>query len=166
MPRDSATEICTWSTLRGVPQRLEQRVGEAGHEEVLHGLLAEVVVDPEDLVLLEDPADRVVDSRAEARSWPIGFSITTRDVGVDDADLGEPRADRAEQARREGEVEDADGLVVPGSVLGRPCSACQSSGAATSSETWCSRASSRCDGGRVEVRGATCVASASATMSR
>ncbi len=36
-----------------VPDRLEQRVGEAEHEEVLDALLAEVVVDAEDAVLGE-----------------------------------------------------------------------------------------------------------------
>jgi hypothetical protein len=36
-----------------VPDRLEQRVGEAEHEQVLDRLLAEVVVDPEDAVLRE-----------------------------------------------------------------------------------------------------------------
>ena len=45
----------------GVPERLEERVGEAGHQQVLHALLAEVVVDPEDLLLLEHRADGVVD---------------------------------------------------------------------------------------------------------
>ena len=38
----------------GVPQRLEEGVGEPGDEEVLDALLAEVVVDPEDLRLVED----------------------------------------------------------------------------------------------------------------
>ena len=37
-----------------VPNRLEQGVGEPERHEVLDGLLAEVVVDPEDLRLLED----------------------------------------------------------------------------------------------------------------
>ena len=36
-----------------VPQRLEDAVGEAQGEDVLDGLLAEIVVDPVDLVLPE-----------------------------------------------------------------------------------------------------------------
>jgi len=36
-----------------VPQRLEDAVGEPEHEDVLDGLLAEVVVDPVDLLLAE-----------------------------------------------------------------------------------------------------------------
>ena len=45
----------------GIPQRLEQRVREPRDEQVLHALLAEVVVDAEDLPLVEHGADRVVD---------------------------------------------------------------------------------------------------------
>ena len=37
-----------------VPDRLKQRVGEAQRHQVLDRLLAEVVIDPEDLGLLED----------------------------------------------------------------------------------------------------------------
>ena len=65
-----------------VPQRLEQRVGEAQRQQVLDRLLAEIMVDAEDLLLGEDGGDRVVDARAEARSWPSGFSSTTRASGV------------------------------------------------------------------------------------
>src|SRR5439155_18782056 len=39
------------------PDRLEDAVGEAEHEDVLDGLFAEVVIDPEDLVLAEDLLD-------------------------------------------------------------------------------------------------------------
>jgi hypothetical protein len=44
-----------------VPERLVQRVGEPQRHQVLHRLLAEIVVDAEDLVLVEDAADRVVE---------------------------------------------------------------------------------------------------------
>ena len=37
-----------------VPDRLEQGVGEAERQDVLHRLLAQVVVDAEDLALVED----------------------------------------------------------------------------------------------------------------
>ncbi len=43
-----------------VPDRLEQAVREAQREDVLHGLLAEEVVDSEDLRLVEDAVNRVV----------------------------------------------------------------------------------------------------------
>ena len=47
--------------MRGVPQRLEERVGEAQRHQVLHRLLAEIVVDAEDLLLAEIVADQVVE---------------------------------------------------------------------------------------------------------
>ena len=37
-----------------VPDRLEHAVGEAQHQDVLHRLLAEVVIDPVDLVLIDE----------------------------------------------------------------------------------------------------------------
>jgi hypothetical protein len=62
-----------------VPHRLEQEVGEAEREDVLHRLLAEVVVDAEDLRLAEGSRRRVACSaRARARSLPNGFSTMTR----------------------------------------------------------------------------------------
>lgn len=45
----------------GVPQGFEDRVAEAHDQDVLHGLLAEVMVDPEDLALVEVGAQHVVD---------------------------------------------------------------------------------------------------------
>jgi hypothetical protein len=47
-----------------VPQRLEHDVGEPQREQVLHRLLAEVVVDAEDAALGEGAGDRVVDLAA------------------------------------------------------------------------------------------------------
>ena len=43
-----------------VPDRLEDAVGEPEHQHVLDGLLAEVVVDAEDLLLVEEAADLLV----------------------------------------------------------------------------------------------------------
>jgi hypothetical protein len=45
----------------GVPNRLEEAVGEAEIEQVLDRLLAEEVVDPEDPILVEDPVEDVVE---------------------------------------------------------------------------------------------------------
>ena len=62
-----------------VPHRLEDAVGEAQDQQVLHGLLGEVVVDAVDLPLVEHLPDDVVElGRAVARSRPNGFSMTTR----------------------------------------------------------------------------------------
>ena len=62
-----------------VPQRLEDAVGEAQHQQVLHRLLAEVVIDAIGLALGEAPGHRrAMTSRALSRSRPIGFSTMTR----------------------------------------------------------------------------------------
>ena len=62
-----------------VPDRLEDPVREAEHQHVLDGLLAQVVVDAEDLVLGERPRDRGVQRGARSsRSCPNGFSTTIR----------------------------------------------------------------------------------------
>ena len=50
-----------------VPQRLEELVGEAQRQDVLHRLLAQVVVDPEDRVRREDRLDDVVQLRGPTR---------------------------------------------------------------------------------------------------
>ena len=41
----------------GLPQRFKHRVGEAHRHDVLNRLLAQVVVDPEDIALIEDLGD-------------------------------------------------------------------------------------------------------------
>nr|WP_246355089.1 hypothetical protein [Nocardioides ungokensis] len=101
----------------GVPQRLEEGVGEARDQQVLHALLAEVVVDAEDLRLREDAADRVVDRLGGGEVVP--DRLLQHDPGalVDDADLVEASADVAEERRRDGEVEDAHGLLRAGPLL-------------------------------------------------
>ena len=43
-----------------IPDRLEHAVGEAQHQDVLHRLLAEIVIDPVDLVLIENSEQFVV----------------------------------------------------------------------------------------------------------
>ena len=47
-----------------IPDRLEQRIGEAQCHQVLNRLLAEIMVDAEDAVLRKDAADGVVDGRS------------------------------------------------------------------------------------------------------
>ena len=62
-----------------VPDRLEDGVGEPQGQDVLDGLLAQVVVDPIDLALVGTGVVAAASSsRAAARSWPKGFSMTTR----------------------------------------------------------------------------------------
>ena len=60
-------------------QRLEEAVGEAEDQDVLHRLLAQVVVDAVDLVLVKDAAQLLVQRLAPLRrSPPKGFSSTSR----------------------------------------------------------------------------------------
>ena len=56
--------------VRVVPQRLEQDVGETKRHEVLHRLLAEVVIDAEDISLEENRADHIVDGRGAVAIFP------------------------------------------------------------------------------------------------
>ena len=82
-----------------VPQRLEDGVGEAQRQHVLHRLLPEVVVDPVDLRLVEDcGAGRRRAARALSRSRPNGFSITSRTAAPGCGGSVEPG--RAEAGRR------------------------------------------------------------------
>ena len=61
-----------------VPDGLEDAVGKAEHQNVLHRFLAQVMVDAVDLPLLKHLRISRFSARAESRSWPKGFSITTR----------------------------------------------------------------------------------------
>jgi hypothetical protein len=95
----------------GVPQRLEKGVGKPGDEQVLHTLLAEVVVDAEDLLLVEDLTDRVVDRPCGRQVVPDRLLEHHTGRFVDQAVLGETGADGPEQPRRAGEVEHPDPLL-------------------------------------------------------
>ena len=93
----------------GVPDRLEHLVGEAQGQEVLDGLLAEVVVDAEDRVGREDALDDVVEL---ARALEVVAERLLDDhpapgVGVGLAQPGalELLADHGERRRRDREVE-------------------------------------------------------------
>ena len=92
----------------GIPQRLQQRVREPRDEQVLHAFLAEVVVDPEDLPLLEHGANRVVDGLCGRQVVPDRLLQHNPRVGGDQALTAEGSADRPEQRRRARQVEDPD----------------------------------------------------------
>ncbi len=80
------------------PQRLEQRIAEAQRHQILHRLLAEIVIDAVDLLLGEDDADVVIDQiRRKRRRCPSGFSSTTRDSGVTRPAFARLSADDGEQ---------------------------------------------------------------------
>ena len=83
-----------------VPDRLEERVGEAEEEDVLDGRLAEEVIDPEDALLREDAQQRAVELAGRSEVAP------ERLFDDDAAALGEAGVtdvvdDGREQARAE-----------------------------------------------------------------
>ena len=56
-----------------VPQRLDHQVGEAEHQQVLHGLLRQVVVDAVDLVLVEVAVQKLVQRLRTLKVCTEGF---------------------------------------------------------------------------------------------
>ena len=106
------------------PHRLEQRVGEAKDEQVLHRLLAEVVVDAEDLRLVEGRGHGVVE-RARARQV-VAERLLEDDArprapgrlcpgGATSFEAAQPLDDGTELRRRHREVEEA---IAPRAPLG------------------------------------------------
>src|SRR5450631_3614870 len=49
--------------VRGIPQWFEERIGEAQRHQILHRLLAEIMIDAENALLSEDRANCIVDER-------------------------------------------------------------------------------------------------------
>ena len=93
-----------------VPDRLEQRVGEAQRHQVLDRLLAEVVVDAEDLRLVEVLEHRLV--LCAGRGEVVADRLLDHDpdlgvLGLVEACLAEPAGDHREELRRRRQVEDA-----------------------------------------------------------
>ena len=92
MARVSGTSICTEAMLAAVPGRLEEAVGEAQRQDVLHRLLAQEVVDAEDLVLVDDVLEGGVELRELLQVEAEGL--------LDDqpGPVGEPLARRASRS--------------------------------------------------------------------
>jgi hypothetical protein len=93
----------------GVPDRLEQLVGEAQRQEVLHRLLAEVVVDAEDRVRREDRLDDRVELTGAGEIVPERL-LDDHPTPRSTVRVGQPRAiqllaDRTEEPRRDRQVE-------------------------------------------------------------
>ena len=94
----------------GVPQRLEQVVGEPQGEDVLDRLLAQVVVDPEDVLAGEDVVDQVVERlrRRQVVAERLLHHHPPPAAGlgvVRHAGAGELLEHHRERRRRDGEVE-------------------------------------------------------------
>ena len=95
--------ICTLSTCSAVPDRLEERVGEAEVEQVLHRPLAEVVVDAEDRRLVESAQEDLVERLR--RVEVVAERLLDDDPGARGAArLAELLHDQLEQAGRDGQV--------------------------------------------------------------
>ena len=101
-----------------VPRRLEEGVGEAQRQQVLHGLLAEEVVDAEDLLLLEDlvhvPVELLEGLQVEAEG------LLDHQAGPLGQPLAPEHADHpGHRGRRHRQVDDA-AHVVPEALLDLP----------------------------------------------
>jgi hypothetical protein len=83
-----------------VPQRLEQRVGEAQREQILDRLLAEIMVDPERALLGEMSGDRVIDLAARGEVRTERFLERQADGRAGEAGRGKSLDCRFEQCRR------------------------------------------------------------------
>ena len=97
--------------MRGVPQGLVKRVGEPERHQVLHCLLAEVVVDAEDLLFLEHLADRVVE---DLRRFEIAADRLFDDDACrfgDQLVIADLVGDVAEDGRGNREIEGADDVL-------------------------------------------------------
>ncbi len=88
-----------------VPLGLEQAVGEAQGDQVLHRLLAQVMVDAVDAVLGEHPGHRIVD-RARGRQVVTDGLLQHHPRALGQADSRQVAADAAIDGGRRGEVGD------------------------------------------------------------
>ena len=103
-----------------VPDRLEDRVGEAQIEDLGEAHLAEEVVDPVELLLVAGArASSAFSARADARSWPNGFSTTTRACSVRPAPA-RPLITMPNSDRRDLEVEDRAAAAPSSAAATRP----------------------------------------------
>jgi hypothetical protein len=102
----------------GVPQRLEQRVGEAQRHQVLHRFLTEVVVDAVEMVLVEGVRELGVQGAIAGELVAQRLlDHETRGRRQHAARL-QALADRAEEARLQREVEGPHPVVAPLERLG------------------------------------------------
>ena len=85
--------------MRGVPQRLEHQVGETQRQDVLHRLLAEIVIDTEDLMLFEMFADDAVQCAGGFEVAPDRLFHHQARAVVDKAEASDPHGEIAEQRR-------------------------------------------------------------------
>ncbi len=94
-----------------VPDRFENAVGEPQHQEILHGLLAQIMVDAKDLAFMKDSCHGRVDllRRCEIMPDRLFDDDARKGAGhplrLNEAGLLKSLHDRGDRVRRDGEVE-------------------------------------------------------------
>lgn len=94
-----------------VPLGLEEAVGEAQGDQVLHRLLAQVMVDPVDAAFREEPGDCLVDLAGRLQVMTDGL-LQHHPGALGETGGGEVLADAAEHRGRRGEVGDQRQFVI------------------------------------------------------
>ncbi len=107
-----------------VPDRLQKGVGEAKEDHVLYRVLAQVVIDAKDVFFTKYLMNSLLSAKADAKSLPKGFSITTR-APWDDPDAFNCFEDLAEEERAEWQDSEWDVLRCP-VLCGRLAKVCAS----------------------------------------
>ena len=88
-----------------VPDRLKKRVGEAERHQVLHRFLTEIMVDPVKLAFVEGGGELRVERLRAGEVASERFFHHQPGFRRREARLADPLTDRAEETRRDGEVE-------------------------------------------------------------
>jgi hypothetical protein len=101
-----------------VPDRLEHAVGKAQHQDILDRFLAEVVIDPVNLLLVEQLQQRVVQlfgGSEVSAEWFFHHQPPPRAIFLEHAGAAKLLADRLEPIRRRRQIEQA---IAAGLALG------------------------------------------------
>ena len=138
---------------RAAPQRLENGVAKAQHHEVLHGFLAQVVVNAEDLVLGKVFAHFLVDLTGRGQVVPQRLFKHHAGMWVDQVIGCQVRTDGGEQTRRGGQVVHASGAGLQGLTQGSEISAMRGIERQVTQARHKERPSLRCAVCRVNERG-------------
>ena len=94
-----------------VPHRLVEHIGEAQRHQVLHRLLAEIVVDAEDLIFAEMLPYRLVQSAGRPQVAADGLFHHEAGAIVGKAGFPNARGEVSEQSGADGKIEGADAIV-------------------------------------------------------
>ncbi len=98
----------------GIPQRLKEHIGEAQNHQVLDRLLAEIMVDAENLIFAKGPGDRVIDGGCGIKVPANRLFDDDPGLRGDKPELADAGANIAEQFRPDGQVEGANPVGAAG----------------------------------------------------